>query len=235
MKVLLAGGSGRVATLVIPFLKKQHELRVYDRNPPVDQSLEFLQGELTDPVGLEKAVEGMDALIYLAMGSEDWDTWQGVDSAYDVNVKGLHFLMRSAQAAGIQQAVYCSSMSVYADLRKRYFQDEEIPPDETALYGFTKWLGEEICRNAWRRWGMHTNALRLCHPTLKEKWLNETQQGVTTIATTDEDVASAMLAALELKAGFQAFMISGDYEQKIMCMAKAERMMGWTPKARPAT
>ena len=73
MKVLLAGGSGRVATLVIPFLKKQHQLRVYDRNPPVDQSLEFLQGELTDPVGLEKAVEGMDALIYLAMGSEDWD------------------------------------------------------------------------------------------------------------------------------------------------------------------
>ena len=56
-----------------------------------------------------------------------------------------------------------------------------------------------------------------------------------TIATTDEDVASAMLAALELKAGFQAFMISGDYEQKIMCMTKAERMLGWTPKARPAT
>ena len=43
-----------------------------------------------------------------------------------------------------------------------------------------------------------------------------------------------MLAALELKAGFQAFMISGDFEQKIMCMAKAERMMSWTPKARPA-
>ena len=44
-----------------------------------------------------------------------------------------------------------------------------------------------------------------------------------------------MLAALELKAGFQAFMISGDYAQKIMCMTKAERMLGWTPKARPAT
>ena len=119
MKVLLAGGSGRVATLVIPFLAKQHQLRIYDQKPPVDQSQEFLQGELTDFFGLEKAVEGMDALIYLAMGSENWDTWQGVDSAYDVNVKGLHFLLRSAQAAGVQQAVYCSSMSVYADLQKR--------------------------------------------------------------------------------------------------------------------
>jgi nucleoside-diphosphate-sugar epimerase len=175
----------------------------------------------------------MDALIYLAMGSEDWETWQGVASAYDANVKGLHFLLKSAHAAEIKQTVYCSSMSVYADLCKRYFQDEDIPPDETALYGFTKWLGEEICRNAWRRWGMHANALRLCHPTLKEKWMNETKRGVTTIATTDEDVASAMLGALELKAGFQSFMISGDYEQKTMCMAKAERMLGWSPKARP--
>ncbi len=25
-------------------------------------------------------------------------------------------------------------------------------------------------------------------------------------------------------------MISGDFEQKIMCMAKAERMLGWTQK-----
>ena len=96
MKVLLAGGSGRVATLVTPFLANHHQLRIYDRNPPADQSVEFLQGELTDPVALEKAVEGMEALIYLAMGREDWDTWQGVDSAYDVNVKCLHFLLRSA-------------------------------------------------------------------------------------------------------------------------------------------
>ena len=55
--------------------------------------------------------------------------------------------------------------------------------------------------------------------TLKEKWMRETQQGVTTIATTDEDVASAMLAALELKAGFQAFD-RGDFEQKLCAWQK---------------
>jgi hypothetical protein len=42
-----------------------------------------------------------------------------------------------------------------------------------------------------------------------------------------------MLAALELQAGFQAFMISGDYEQKIMNMSKAKRFLNWEPLARP--
>jgi len=233
MKVLLAGGSGIVATLVIPFLKQHHTLRVFDRRAPEDTTLEFLKGELADPQALKEAVKGMDAFIYLAMGSVDWENWSGIESAYDVNIKGLHFLFRTAAQEGITQAVYCSCMSVYADLRNRYFPDEEIPPDETELYGFTKWLGEEVCRNAWRRWGIHVNALRLCHPTLKEQWMKETTLGIPTIATTDEDVASVMNAALQLQAGFQAFMVSGDYEQKTMNLSKASRMLGWSPQARP--
>jgi len=43
----------------------------------------------------------------------------------------------------------------------------------------------------------------------------------------------AMSAALQYGDGFQAFMISGDYEQKIMNMAKAKRLLGWKPLARP--
>ena len=65
--------------------------------------------------------------------------------------------------------------------------------------------------------------------------MRETQQGVTTIATTDEDVGSAMLAALELKAGFQAFMISGDFEQKLCAWLRPNAESMLTPKARPRT
>ena len=48
------------------------------------------------------------------------------------------------------------------------------------------------------------------------------------------DVARALLAALDYRAGFQAFMISGDYEQKLMNMSKARRWLGWEPLARPS-
>jgi nucleoside-diphosphate-sugar epimerase len=233
MKVLVVGGSGGVATLVIPFLKIKHTLRIFDLRLPQDASLEYHPGNVTDHHAIGQAVQGMDALIYMAMGSLDWDEWPGTDSGFDANVKGLHFVLKAAAQAGIKQAVYTSSMSVYANLNNRYFADEDVTPDEKELYGFTKWLGEEVCRNACRRWRMNINVLRLCHPTAKDVWLGETRKGVPTIATVDEDVAGAMLAALEFQAGFQTFTISGDYEEKFMNMAKAKRLLHWEPLARP--
>jgi nucleoside-diphosphate-sugar epimerase len=176
----------------------------------------------------------MDALIYLAMGNLSWQDISGAVTAYDVNVKGVYLALRAAHAAGIAQAVYASSMSVYGGiLEARYFPDEDITPDSSNIYGFTKRLGELVCHNAAREWGMNINALRLCRPTPEDRWLAETVTGTPTIATTGPDVARAFLAALDYRAGFQAFMISGDYEQKIMNMSKAKRLLDWEPLARP--
>ena len=193
-----------------------------------------MQGDIREYADLAKALAGMDSLVYMAMGSLDWAEIHGVVSAFDINIKGLHLALRAAHAAGITQAVYTSSMSVYAgDLLQRTFADEDLTPDANELYGFTKHLGEEVCRNAARLWGMNVNALRLCFPNAEDKWLNETVTGRPTIATTANDVARAIAAALQFRGGFQAFMISGDYENKIMQMDKARRLLGWEPLARP--
>ncbi len=96
-------------------------------------------------------------------------------------------------------------------------------------------LGEEVCRNATRAWGMSVNALRLCFPQPDDSWQAEARPGIPTIATAGSDVASALLAALDYRGGLQACMISGDYAQKVMNMAKAQRLLGWAPLARPRT
>jgi hypothetical protein len=80
---------------------------------------------------------------------------------------------------------------------------------------------------------MSVNALRLCFPTADEDWLANTRAEMPTLATAASDVARAMLAALDYRNGFQAFMISGDYENKIMNLGKAKRTRGWEPLARP--
>jgi nucleoside-diphosphate-sugar epimerase len=233
MQVLLIGGSGIVGTLVAPFLIEKHTLRILDLRRPFDTDIEYLPGSATDYNAVMQAVKGVDAVVYMPMGSLNYEEWTGTESNFDVNIKGLHFALKAANDEGIKQVVYTSSMSVYKDLRERYFANEDIPPDAEEPYGFTKRLGEEVCRNAAKRWEMNVNVLRLCLPMTKEKWLKDTKQGTPTIATMAEDVANAMLAALEYQGGFQTFMISGDYEQKIMNMSKAKRLLGWEPLARP--
>jgi nucleoside-diphosphate-sugar epimerase len=235
MRVLVIGGSGNVGSMTLPLLAQRHALRVFDKKPPASAEWEYLEGHLEDWDRLREAAQGMDALLFMAMGShQNWGSVATARTAFDVSVKGLYFALRAAHEAGIPHAVYTSSMSVYSGLERRYFPDEEITPDATDFYGFTKLLGELVCRNAVRDWGMSVNALRLCGPTPNEKWLERTRAGTPTIATAADDVARALLAALDYRGhGFQAFMISGDYEETMMNMSKAKRMLDWAPQARP--
>lgn len=235
MNVLVIGGSGHVGSLTLPMLRQHHTLRVFDLRPPADATLDYVAGDVTNYDDLLGASQGMDALIYMAMGSMAWSEISGITTAFDVNAKGVYLALKAAHDAGVSHAVYTSSMSVYKDPLQPpyYYPDEDVPPDARHFYGLTKRFGEEICRCAARDYGMSVNALRLCFPQSEEKWLAETRAGVPTIATTGPDVARALLAALEFRCGFQAFTISGDYEQKIMNMQKAKCLLGWVPLARP--
>ncbi len=236
MNLLVVGGSGYVGGIVLPIIAQHHALHIFDLRPPADPTWNYVAGSVDDLAPLSRAAVGMDALLYMAMGAKDFATPEAVTTNFDVNVKGVYLALHAAHHAGIRHAVYTSSMSVYAgDLMARSFPDEEITPDASDLYGLTKRMGEEACRSAARAWGMTINVLRLCFPTPDDRWRAETRRGTPTIATAGSDVARALLAALDYRGGgFQAFMISGDYEQKLMNMSKAKRWLGWEPLARPA-
>ena len=49
--------------------------------------------------------------------------------------------------------------------------------------------------------------------------------GVVEGSTENATLARALLAALDYRAGFQAFMISGDYDNKLLRMDKAQRLL----------
>jgi nucleoside-diphosphate-sugar epimerase len=245
MRVLVIGGSGRVGRLVLPHLAARHAITVFDRNPPETPGVAHIAGDVCQYDDVAAACEGQEAVLYMAMNTEwpqskDPGAWRRTHiDGFDVNIKGVYIALRAAhEAAGIKQAVYTSSMSVYQSIEgsreRRYFIDEDLPTDARTPYGFTKRLGEEVCRNAAREWEMNVNVLRLCLPIADERWLDEVKAGEPTIKTAASDVAAALLSALEFRGGgFQAFMISGDYEEKIMRMAKARNLLCWTPQFRP--
>ncbi|KKK55572.1 hypothetical protein LCGC14_3073190, partial [marine sediment metagenome] len=65
MNVLVIGGSGRVGTNILPFLKSQFKLRVFDLVAPAAGEVEYVSGDVTNPEAVASAVQGMDAVIYL--------------------------------------------------------------------------------------------------------------------------------------------------------------------------
>jgi nucleoside-diphosphate-sugar epimerase len=240
MRVLMVGGSGYVAGLVLPLLRERHEIHTLDLRPPPAPAGGHVLASATDHAALRAAAEGMDAVVHCAMGRHDPRTPDGVSDAFDVNAKSVHLTLSAAHDAGVPHAVHVSSMSVYRDLEDRTL-DESVPPDATDVYGLTKRMGELVCAAAVAEWGLSVNVLRLAYPTPDDAWPawvvppaapvpRHTAAGTPIQATAGSDLARALLAALEHRDGLQFFTISGDTSAGIWSTAKAGRVLGWTPR-----
>ena len=242
MRVLVVGGSGYVAGLVLPLLAERHQLRVLDLRRPPDGT-DYVEGSATDYATLRRATEGVDAVVHCAMAPEqEVHTPGGAAAAFDVNVKSVHLTLLAAHDAGVPHAVHISSLSVYRDVTARRL-DETVPPDATDGYGLTKRLGEQVCRAATVEWGLSVTVLRLAWPTPDALWPAwgkrkrprrlRAKDGTPIEATAASDLAAALLAALDHRDGYQVFTISGDRSAGLWSTARAREVLGWAPRFQP--
>ena len=248
MKVLLAGGSGMVGSFITPYLQKEHDIRVLDLVEPRHDNVEFFKGSVTDPEAIQKAVEGVDAFIWLVMlspqgGSVTDQDLKVIRENYEVNCLGLHTFLWLAQGAGLTRGVYTSSMSVHYRGRDYYKSEDELPLDTPSAYGLSKGFGEEICSYFTSWFDMNINALRITGPRTRKAYLEERARPVTDRpngskplwVTDEEDLARAYLAALEnVQIGhgrFDAVFIAGDENESEHNLTKAKSLLGWAPQS----
>ena len=246
MKVLLVGGSGHVGSFITPYLRPHHQLRVLDLRPPRHEGVEYHEGSVTDPDAVRRALDGVDTFIYLVMKGAQGGTLTDQDipiilSNYDVNAKGLHLLLFTAQQMGIKRGIYTSSMSVHYRKREWYPAEELVPYDTPSVYGLTKGFGELICQYFARWFDMNIIALRITGPRTREQWLDERRNprvypdGSRLFVTDEEDLADVYLKALEaIQIGhgrFDAIFIAGDEHEREHNLSKAKRILGWQPRS----
>jgi nucleoside-diphosphate-sugar epimerase len=91
MKVLVIGGSGHVGSLVMPYLAREHSIRILDRRAPLEKppNVDFVEGDLWIPQRCQVLWRVRSALLYMAMGQMNPGS-PNVESAFDVNVKGVY-------------------------------------------------------------------------------------------------------------------------------------------------
>jgi nucleoside-diphosphate-sugar epimerase/putative sterol carrier protein len=114
MKVVVTGGSGQLGSLVLERLVSQRKIKKVvslDLVPPIVPSprIDWRIADLRDP-GLERHLEGADALVHLAFivaGPASVETMRAV------NVDGSRRIFEAAAQHGVRRIVYTSSVAAY--------------------------------------------------------------------------------------------------------------------------
>ena len=171
-RVLLTGALGNIGRRVIQGLGADFELVPTDIRCS-EEGPEILVADLMDFAQVDRLMDGMDAIVHLAVTNAEnraaTDTPGKIDPVDErllrVNTTSTFHVLEAARRHGIKRVVYASSMTVLLGDRHRESYDSTTPLEPSNLYACTKHFGENLARQSWRNCGLSTICLRIGQPT----------------------------------------------------------------------
>lgn len=162
-RVLVTGADGFIGShLVEAILSRGCEVRAFvmynsfnswgwlDTLPPdVQRRLDIFAGDVRDPNGVRKAVEGCDVVFHLAALIAIPFSYHSPDSYVDTNVKGTLNVLQAAAALGTQRVLVTSTSEVYGTAQYAPI-DEKHPFQGQSPYSATKIGADRIAESFWR-------------------------------------------------------------------------------------
>jgi len=226
LKLVVTGGSGKLARYLVPSLAADHEVVLYDKQSPEQDKFKLLwiQGEITDEAKLREAFKGSDAVIHLAALRSRYNYLPV--KVMETNALGTFCVLEAANSQGVKKLLFSSSDAVLGiaqsktDLAPEYLPvDESHPLKPQDPYGVSKMLGEKMCRCYAEGYGMTIIALRfsniLC-PGDESKYLHDAQdpslrhKSLWAWVHVEDAIGAIMRALMSNIQGFRVFHIAAD-------------------------
>ncbi|NOX60820.1 MAG: SDR family NAD(P)-dependent oxidoreductase [Chloroflexi bacterium] len=157
-RVLITGATGFIGGELARRLQLQEGARVraLARTPAKAQPLaeigvEVVQGDITDPDSVRRAMSGCDVVYHAAAYVDEQGHREAV---WRVNVEGTRHMVEAASEAGVERFVHLSSCAVYGSPQRMNI-DETAPIRMTGrVYHDSKVAAEEVAFEAHRRHGL---------------------------------------------------------------------------------
>lgn len=168
MRVLITGAAGTLGRALIPVLATRgHTIRGLDVRPGQSFSkTEWMVGDVREADIVSAACADVDVIVHgAALHGIHLETHAPRDF-YELNVTGTFNVWSAAVERGVRGLIFSSSMGVYGESRQPVsdtgvaFVREDMPLRPTDVYGWTKVVGEELCRYHYREHGIPSLALR---------------------------------------------------------------------------
>jgi uronate dehydrogenase len=215
-------------------LEAEHELRLGNLHPPGDDP-RWVRLDVTDPASARNAVEGVEAVIHLAVASGHEGYYENEvfnQLRFDVNVRGTRNVLEAARCASVRRFVHTSSLMVVWGYGPPAWVASDAPARPIGTYALTKHLAEILCEQYARQFGLSVVCLRIPKPIdpddphwrrqpIRPQWL-----------AFPDLIEAYRLALLAPEIGFEVVTIVGESSCRRWDLAKAEKVLGYRPSVR---
>ena len=127
MKILVTGADGFVGSHLTEMLvRKGYDVRAFvlynsfnswgwldECGEDVAGKFEVFAGDIRDPYGVKKAMQGCDAVLHLAALIGIPYSYHSPDTYVDTNIKGTLNIVQAARELGVGKVVHTSTSEVY--------------------------------------------------------------------------------------------------------------------------
>lgn len=159
-KILVTGADGFIGShLVEHLVELGHDVRAFtyynsfnsrgwlDESPTIVRaSLDVFAGDIRDPHGVRKAMEGCDVVMHLAALIAIPYSYHSPDTYIDTNVKGTLNIVQAARDLGVERVVHTSTSEVYGTARFVPIT-EEHPLQGQSPYSASKIGADQIAQS----------------------------------------------------------------------------------------
>jgi UDP-glucose 4-epimerase len=167
-KVLVTGGAGFIGShLVDALLAQQCHVVVLDnfstglhnnlRNDT--PRLTVIEGSIVDNTIFRTGLDGVSCIFHLAAHISVPLSIKNPVECYETNIKGTYNVLEAARIHDIKHVVFSSSAAVYG-AHEGPCHEEKTPCAPLSPYGTSKWIGELLCKDYGRLYGIRSACLR---------------------------------------------------------------------------
>jgi len=172
-RTLVTGADGFIGShLAEALVRAGHRVRAFvmynsfnslgwlDRSPAeVRGAMEIFAGDIRDPHGVKKSMEGCDAVMHLAALIAIPYSYHSPDAYVDTNVRGTLNVLQAARDLGVARVVHTSTSEVYGTAQ-RVPIDEQHPLQAQSPYAATKIGADQLALSFHRSFGTPVSVLR---------------------------------------------------------------------------
>lgn len=163
-KILITGGAGFIGSHVADeLLKYGYKVRVLDNLSPqvhglkgskpeyLSREIEFIYGDVRDPVIVEKSLEGVEAVYHFAAAVGVGQSMYEIERYTSVNNLGTAVLLEGLIKQPVRRLIVASSMSIYGEGLYKTSSGEISPEVERTL--------EQLKAGVWELYDKQGNIL----------------------------------------------------------------------------